>query len=134
MTRGESTGAGRAGLSYRFNGHSLLKLIIGPPGSGKGTQAELISGLLDVVAISTGDIFRANVTSRTKLGMEAMKYMDEATSFQTPSPTRWCATASVSPTSRAASCWTATRAPPRRLITLTDSSLSEGKTLTLSCN
>ncbi|WP_200890998.1 adenylate kinase [Arthrobacter sp. SPG23] len=51
-------------------------LIIGPPGSGKGTQAERISGRLGVVAISTGDIFRANVKGGTPLGVEARKYMD----------------------------------------------------------
>jgi adenylate kinase len=51
-------------------------LIIGPPGSGKGTQAERISGRLGVVAISTGDIFRANVKGETPLGIEARKYMD----------------------------------------------------------
>jgi adenylate kinase len=51
-------------------------LIIGPPGSGKGTQAERISERLGVVAISTGDIFRAHVKGGTPLGVEAMKYMD----------------------------------------------------------
>ncbi len=51
-------------------------LIIGPPGSGKGTQAERICGELGIVAISTGDIFRANVKGETPLGLEAKKYMD----------------------------------------------------------
>ena len=51
-------------------------LIIGPPGSGKGTQAERISGRLGVVAISTGDIFRGHVKGGTPLGVEAMRYMD----------------------------------------------------------
>jgi adenylate kinase len=51
-------------------------LIIGPPGSGKGTQAERISQRLGVVAISTGDIFRENVRGETPLGLEAKKYMD----------------------------------------------------------
>ena len=51
-------------------------LIIGPPGSGKGTQAERISARLDVVAISTGDIFREYVRGETPLGLEAKKYMD----------------------------------------------------------
>jgi adenylate kinase len=51
-------------------------LIIGPPGSGKGTQAERISERLGVVAISTGDIFRTNVKGGTPLGIEAQKYMD----------------------------------------------------------
>lgn len=51
-------------------------LIIGPPGSGKGTQATRISERLGVVAISTGDIFRANVKEETPLGLEAKKYID----------------------------------------------------------
>ncbi|GGC86003.1 adenylate kinase [Tersicoccus solisilvae] len=51
-------------------------LIIGPPGSGKGTQAARISERLGIVAISTGDIFRANVKERTPLGIEAKSYMD----------------------------------------------------------
>lgn len=51
-------------------------LIVGPPGSGKGTQAERISDRLGIVAISTGDIFRANVKGETPLGLEAKKYMD----------------------------------------------------------
>ncbi len=51
-------------------------LIIGPPGSGKGTQAERISERLGLVAISTGDIFRANVKGGTPLGLEAKKFID----------------------------------------------------------
>jgi len=52
-------------------------LIIGPPGSGKGTQAERITAELGIVAISTGDIFRANVKGKTPLGIEAKKYIDK---------------------------------------------------------
>jgi adenylate kinase len=51
-------------------------LIIGPPGAGKGTQAARISERLGVTAISTGDIFRANVKNQTPLGLEAKKYID----------------------------------------------------------
>lgn len=51
-------------------------LIIGPPGSGKGTQAEKISAGLGVAPISTGDIFRANVRDRTPLGVAAAAYLD----------------------------------------------------------
>lgn len=51
-------------------------LIIGPPGSGKGTQAARITERLGIVAISTGDIFRANVKGGTALGLEAKQYMD----------------------------------------------------------
>ncbi|MBW4095416.1 MAG: adenylate kinase [Acidobacteria bacterium] len=51
-------------------------LIIGPPGSGKGTQAERVSAGMGIVAISTGDIFRANVKGETPLGLEAKKFMD----------------------------------------------------------
>lgn len=50
-------------------------LIMGPPGSGKGTQASLVAAKFDIPAISTGDIFRANVSEGTPLGVEAHKYM-----------------------------------------------------------
>src|SRR3954452_18766474 len=51
-------------------------VLVGPPGAGKGTQAEFISAHLGVPKISTGDIFRANVSQGTPLGVEARKYMD----------------------------------------------------------
>ncbi len=51
-------------------------VLLGPPGAGKGTQAQIIAGTLGVPAISTGDIFRANVSGQTELGLEAKVYMD----------------------------------------------------------
>jgi adenylate kinase len=51
-------------------------LIMGPPGAGKGTQAKFIAEHFKIPAISTGDIFRANVSQGTPLGVEAKKYMD----------------------------------------------------------
>ena len=51
-------------------------VLVGPPGAGKGTQAQFISAHLGVPKISTGDIFRANVSEGTPLGQEAKKYMD----------------------------------------------------------
>jgi adenylate kinase len=51
-------------------------VLVGPPGAGKGTQAEFIAAHLAVPKISTGDIFRANVSQRTELGVEAKRYMD----------------------------------------------------------
>jgi len=51
-------------------------VLVGPPGAGKGTQAQFIATRLSVPKISTGDIFRANVSSGTPLGLEAKKYMD----------------------------------------------------------
>ena len=51
-------------------------LIVGPQGAGKGTQAALLSQNLNVPHISTGDIFRANVTAGTELGLLAKKFMD----------------------------------------------------------
>ena len=49
---------------------------MGPPGAGKGTQAAFVAGALGVPHISTGDIFRANVSQGTPLGEEAKRYMD----------------------------------------------------------
>ncbi|GGM50223.1 adenylate kinase [Micromonospora sonchi] len=51
-------------------------VLVGPPGAGKGTQAEFIAAHLSVPKISTGDIFRANVSQGTPLGVEAKRYMD----------------------------------------------------------
>jgi len=51
-------------------------VLLGPPGAGKGTQARQVSARLGVPAISTGDIFRANVSQGTALGQEAQRYMD----------------------------------------------------------
>ncbi len=50
-------------------------VLVGPPGAGKGTQAEFVAAHLAVPKISTGDIFRANVTLGTPLGVEAKRYM-----------------------------------------------------------
>ena len=54
----------------------MRMLIIGPPGAGKGTQAVRVAKAYSVPAISTGDIFRANVSSGTPLGLKAKEYMD----------------------------------------------------------
>jgi adenylate kinase len=51
-------------------------VLLGPPGAGKGTQAQIIAGRLGVPAISTGDIFRANVSGQTELGKKAKAFMD----------------------------------------------------------
>ena len=51
-------------------------VLVGPPGAGKGTQAEFISAQLSIPKISTGDIFRFNVSEGTPLGQEAKKFMD----------------------------------------------------------
>jgi adenylate kinase len=51
-------------------------VLVGPPGAGKGTQAAFIAAHLAIPKISTGDIFRANVSQGTPLGAEAKKYMD----------------------------------------------------------
>jgi adenylate kinase len=51
-------------------------ILMGPPGAGKGTQAKFIAQKYGIPAISTGDIFRANVSQGTPLGLEAKKYMD----------------------------------------------------------
>ncbi|CCG05101.1 adenylate kinase [Blastococcus saxobsidens] len=51
-------------------------VLLGPPGAGKGTQAQIIAGELGVPAISTGDIFRANVSGQTELGKRVKTYLD----------------------------------------------------------
>ncbi|MBZ5734505.1 adenylate kinase [Nocardioides sp. TRM66260-LWL] len=51
-------------------------IFMGPPGAGKGTQAAVVAERHGIPAISTGDIFRANVGQGTPLGLEAKRYMD----------------------------------------------------------
>jgi adenylate kinase len=51
-------------------------ILMGPPGAGKGTQAKFVADRFGVPAISTGDIFRANVSEGTDLGVKAKEYMD----------------------------------------------------------
>ena len=51
-------------------------VFLGPPGAGKGTQAELLSETLGIPHISTGDLFRANISQGTAIGIEAKKYLD----------------------------------------------------------
>ena len=56
----------------------MMNLIIfGPPGSGKGTQANLILNQQGLVHISTGDIFRKNIKNKTKLGKMASNYISK---------------------------------------------------------
>ncbi len=52
-------------------------ILLGPPGAGKGTQAEKIVEHFGLVHISTGDIFRANLKENTPLGIKAKEYMDK---------------------------------------------------------
>ena len=51
-------------------------ILMGPPGAGKGTQAKVVADHFGIPAISTGDIFRANVSRGTPLGKKAQEYMD----------------------------------------------------------
>jgi len=52
-------------------------ILFGPPGSGKGTQAEKLVKKYNLLHISTGDLFRYNLKNDTKLGKEAKKYIDK---------------------------------------------------------
>lgn len=52
-------------------------ILLGPPGAGKGTQAKAISKEYSIPHISTGDIFRYNISNGTPLGVEAKKYIDK---------------------------------------------------------
>lgn len=52
-------------------------IFLGPPGSGKGTQAKLLSEKLKIPHISTGDIFRENIKNQTELGKKAAEFMNK---------------------------------------------------------
>ncbi|MDQ0715593.1 MULTISPECIES: adenylate kinase [Streptomyces] len=51
-------------------------VLVGPPGAGKGTQAAFLAKNLSIPHISTGDLFRANISRQTELGKLAKSYMD----------------------------------------------------------
>jgi adenylate kinase len=51
-------------------------VLLGPPGAGKGTQAVQLAEKLGIPQISTGDLFRHNISTGTPLGLEAKKYLD----------------------------------------------------------
>jgi adenylate kinase len=51
-------------------------VLLGPPGAGKGTQAEKLEEKLGIPQISTGELFRRNIGDGTKLGLEAKRYLD----------------------------------------------------------
>jgi len=55
----------------------LKLLIMGPPGAGKGTQAEVLVKELNLTHISTGDMFRAAIKEGTEMGLKAKEYMDK---------------------------------------------------------
>ncbi|MBT7575340.1 MAG: adenylate kinase [Flavobacteriaceae bacterium] len=57
---------------------TMINLILfGKPGSGKGTQAEFVKNKYDLIHISTGDLFRNNISNNTELGLLAKSYMDK---------------------------------------------------------
>ena len=51
-------------------------ILLGPPMSGKGTQADRLTELLDIPQVSSGDLFRYNIKNQTPLGLEAKHYID----------------------------------------------------------
>jgi len=51
-------------------------VLLGPPGAGKGTQAQKLAEKLGIPQISTGELFRQNIDNGTKLGIEAKRYLD----------------------------------------------------------
>jgi adenylate kinase len=51
-------------------------VLLGPPGAGKGTQAEKLAEKLQIPHLSTGELFRRNINNGTKLGLEAKRYLD----------------------------------------------------------
>ena len=57
--------------------HMTNLVLFGPPGAGKGTQAEFLKEKYNLVHISTGDVFRFNIKNETALGMLAKSYMDK---------------------------------------------------------
>ncbi|MDX5585813.1 MAG: adenylate kinase [Aureibaculum sp.] len=63
---------------YQLTTQKMTNIVLfGPPGAGKGTQAEVLKEKFNLIHISTGDVFRFNIKNETKLGMLAKSYMDK---------------------------------------------------------
>jgi adenylate kinase len=54
----------------------MILVLLGPPGAGKGTQAERLQEVFNLVHVASGDLFRENLREQTDLGILAQKYMD----------------------------------------------------------
>jgi adenylate kinase len=61
-------------------------LMVAPPGAGKGTQAQRLAAHYGIAKLSSGDLFRTEVTAGTEIGRQVATTCDAATWF----PTRWC--------------------------------------------
>ena len=64
-------------LFVNFDLVMINLILFGKPGSGKGTQAEFVKKKYDLIHISTGDVFRYNISKQTELGVLAKSYMDK---------------------------------------------------------
>ena len=63
---------------YQLTTHKMTNIVLfGPPGAGKGTQAEILKEHYNLVHISTGDVFRYNIKNETQLGLLAKSFMDK---------------------------------------------------------
>ncbi|ADX74474.1 Adenylate kinase [Pseudarthrobacter phenanthrenivorans Sphe3] len=74
--QGAKPAAAMPGRGRKWDRIMIRLLIIGPPGSGKGTQAEQLARHFGIPAVSTGEIFRSNVSEETELGNQAASYLD----------------------------------------------------------
>ncbi|MDP2088825.1 MAG: adenylate kinase [Flavobacteriaceae bacterium] len=63
---------------YQLTSLKMKNIVLfGPPGAGKGTQADLLKNIFNLIHISTGDVFRQNIKNQTELGILAKSYMDD---------------------------------------------------------
>lgn len=70
-------GASLFALDASNNAKKTIIILMGPPGSGKGTQAKRLTADLNIPHISTGDLLRENIANGTALGKQAKQYMDQ---------------------------------------------------------
>lgn len=63
---------------YQYTTQKMINIVLfGPPGAGKGTQADILKEKYNLIHISTGDVFRYNIKNKTELGVLAKSYMDK---------------------------------------------------------
>ena len=90
-------------------------ILLGAPGAGKGTQAEILSRLLNVPTISTGNILRAAMKNGTPVGLQAKAYVESGKLVPDDVIIGIMRSASPSPTAPTATFWTVCPAPLLRL-------------------
>jgi adenylate kinase len=89
-------------------------VLLGPPGAGKGTQAQIVAQDLNLAHVSSGDLFRENLKAQTELGKLAKQYMDRGELVPDDVTIAMVKDRLSRKMLQRARCWMVSRAPRRR--------------------